>query len=177
MADEPPDSPVIIQGTRIRLPRSEIAAIGIRLKKQVAKNREFSCLITSAAEIQRLNREFRKKDKTTDVLSFPADDQDFLGDIAISAEAVRDQAKSLGHSVSQEVEILMLHGLLHLLGLDHETDSGEMSKVERRWRAKLQLPLGLIERTVSENAVSEGIVSKNIVPVAKLPTKAKKASR
>jgi len=69
-----------------------------------------------------------------------------LGEIAISFERAKEQAGEFGHSVIQEIEILMLHGLLHLLGMDHEADRGQMSRSERKWRASLGLPAGLIER-------------------------------
>jgi probable rRNA maturation factor len=70
----------------------------------------------------------------------------FLGDIAISLGRARAQAREFGHTIEQEVQILMLHGVLHLCGHDHESDSGAMARAEKRWRAKLGLPNGLIER-------------------------------
>jgi probable rRNA maturation factor len=73
----------------------------------------------------------------------------FLGDIAISLGRARVQAREFGHTVEQEVQILMLHGVLHLCGHDHDTDSGAMARAEKRWRAKLGLPNGLIERVRS----------------------------
>ncbi len=119
-----------------------------KLQTGVARGREFDCLITGDAELRRLNREFRGKDYPTDVLSFPAGDgAGSLGDIAISIGRARAQAREYGHSTEQEVRILMLHGLLHLLGMDHESDSGSMARAERRWRERLGLPNGLIERT------------------------------
>jgi probable rRNA maturation factor len=73
----------------------------------------------------------------------------FLGDIAISLGHARAQAREFGHTIEQEVQILMLHGVLHLVGHDHETDAGAMARAEKRWRAKLGLPNGLIERARS----------------------------
>jgi len=70
----------------------------------------------------------------------------FLGDIAISFARARAQARAFGHDTGQEVRVLMLHGLLHLLGMDHTADSGRMARAEKRWRARLGLPTGLIER-------------------------------
>jgi probable rRNA maturation factor len=101
-----------------------------------------NCLITTDEELRRLNKEFRRKNYVTDVLSFPGQP----GEIAISLDRAAEQAAGMGHSVDEELRILMLHGLLHLTGLDHETDSGEMAKAEARWRKKLKLPVGLIER-------------------------------
>jgi probable rRNA maturation factor len=115
------------------------------LRDRVARKREFHCLITGDAELQRLNHQFRKKDYAADVLSFPSD-RPGLGDIAISLQRARAQAREWGHTTEDELQILMLHGVLHLIGMDHETDSGEMRRAESRWRKKLGLPNGLIER-------------------------------
>jgi len=111
----------------------------------VARGREFHCLITGDVELQSLNKTFRRKDQTTDVLSFPGEEP-YLGDIAISLTRARAQARQWGHTLEDEVRILMLHGLLHLKGMDHDADSGEMARTELRWRKKLGLPAGLIER-------------------------------
>lgn len=114
-------------------------------------------LVTTSQELRALNRRFRKKDKTTDVLSFPPMfDQGFAGDIAISADIAARNAKHLGHSAAEEVKILVLHGALHLAGYDHESDKGEMARVERRLRKTLSLPLGLIERNVPSKALKNG---------------------
>jgi probable rRNA maturation factor len=118
-----------------------------KLQREVAKGRSFDVLITGDAELQRLNREYRGKDYTTDVLSFPQDDPGaVLGDLAISAARARAQAREFGHSTEDEIRILILHGVLHLTGMDHESDSGAMARAEKRWRARLRLPNGLIER-------------------------------
>ena len=89
--------------------------------------------------IRQLNRQFRGVDKATDVLSFPADDEDEsnLGDIAISVDTAARQAKENGLTFDEEVAQLILHGLLHLSGYDHETDNGEMNRLELRMRRKL----------------------------------------
>jgi probable rRNA maturation factor len=117
------------------------------LESELAPGRAFCCLITSDKELRRLNREFRQQDYATDVLSFPsADSNAFLGEIAISFAKAKQQAAEHRHSVTQEIQILMLHGVLHLLGMDHENDRGQMARAERKWRETLGLPAGLIER-------------------------------
>jgi probable rRNA maturation factor len=127
--------------------RRDLRAFAKRLESEVAGGRAFNCLLTTDRELQRLNRDFRKKDYPTDVLSFPAEEtQAFIGEIAISVDRARAQAAEFGHALSREIEILMLHGVLHLLGMDHETDNGRMLRSERKWRTLLGLPPALIER-------------------------------
>lgn len=113
-----------------------------------------SVLLTTDKAIRRLNRQFRGIDKATDVLSFLADatfpgKEKIAGDLAISIPTARRQGTACGHSLGVELKVLILHGLLHLAGYDHETDSGQMARRERALRAKLGLPQGLIERTRS----------------------------
>ena len=109
--------------------------------------RPFQCLLTDDRELQRLNRDFLGKDYPTDVLSFPGvEPSEFLGEMAISVNRAAEQASEYGHTREQEICILMLHGLLHLLGMDHDSDGGRMRRTETRWRKKLGLPTGLIER-------------------------------
>jgi probable rRNA maturation factor len=142
-----------------RRPASDVRprAIGLfarRLQDEVASGRHFDCLITGDGELRKLNREFRGKDYATDVLSFPARDEGGLvgrrsrgiGDIAISLARARAQGREYGHPTEMEIRILMLHGVLHLLNMDHETDGGRMARTEKRWRTRLALPNGLIER-------------------------------
>jgi probable rRNA maturation factor len=110
-----------------------------------------SILLTDDREIRRLNREFRHKDKATDVLSFPASSANghalMSGDLAISIESATRQAKEQGHALATELRILILHGLLHLAGFDHETDCGQMARKEAALRLRLNLQPGLIERS------------------------------
>ena len=109
---------------------------------------EVSVLLTSDAEIKRLNKAFRGKNKATDVLSFPApkEFEEVAGDLAVSLDTAARQAASQGHSLRDEVRVLLLHGVLHLAGEDHETDAGEMAARELELRKALRLPVGLIER-------------------------------
>lgn len=127
--------------------RRAVELFARRLQKEVARGRPFDCLITGDADLRRLNCQFRGQDYPTDVLSFPAAlPSPRLGDLAISLQRARAQAREFGHDTEHEVRILMLHGLLHLLGLDHETDTGSMARAEKRWRTRLGLAPGLIER-------------------------------
>jgi len=97
--------------------------------------------------LRRLNHEFLGKDYPADVLSFPSGEPGgSLGEIAISAGRAAAQARELGHTVEREICVLMLHGVLHLTGMDHERDRGRMARAETRWRQALGLPAGLIER-------------------------------
>jgi len=120
-----------------------------RAQKAVGLEGEVDVLLTSDEEIRRLNRTFRKKNKATDVLSFPSPEElegEHAGDLAISLDTAARQAESFGHSLAEELQILLLHGLLHLAGMDHEVDSGEMAMREAELRAELKLPETLIER-------------------------------
>lgn len=91
----------------------------------------------SDKSIRKLNQQFRNIDKATDVLSFPADDETNLGDVAISVQTAAAQAKENGLTFETEIAQLILHGLLHLSGYDHETDNGEMNRLELRLRKRL----------------------------------------
>jgi probable rRNA maturation factor len=116
------------------------------LSRRIVPGRAFDCLIADDAELHRLNRAFLGHDYPTDVLSFP--NANPLGEIAISVERADAQARAFGHARIDEIRILMLHGLLHLAGMDHEKDNGEMAHAEAHWRAQFGLPQTLIARTV-----------------------------
>ena len=105
-------------------------------------------LLTSNRQMVQLNRRFRGKNHATDVLSFPSPTfvEGFAGDIAISLDIADANARALGHSLAEEVKILVLHGILHLAGYDHETDNGSMAAKEARLRQQFGLPSSLIER-------------------------------
>jgi probable rRNA maturation factor len=116
--------------------------------------------LVSDARMRTLNRSFRNKDYATDVLSFPAASEAgataptparageprYLGDIVIAVGVAQRQADDVGHPIATELKVLALHGLLHLLGYDHEQDSGEMARLEARLRKKAGLREGLISR-------------------------------
>jgi probable rRNA maturation factor len=121
------------------LDRSALESFARILHKRLRA--EFSCLITTDSELKRLNKQFLDKNYSTDVLSFPGTQE-----LAISYRRARAQAAEFGHSVEDEIRVLMLHGVLHLLGMDHETDDGAMARREADWRRKLDLPHSLIQR-------------------------------
>jgi probable rRNA maturation factor len=136
-----------------RVDREDLRDFLSELTRRIARGRTITCLIANDAEVRRLNQQFRGKNQATDVLSFPPAIPDGVaGDIAISIDRARTQAAERGHSLAEELRILMLHGALHLSGLDHESDSGEMARAESRWRKKLGLPDGLIERSSPKKA-------------------------
>lgn len=112
-------------------------------------NKEIELIITINSEIQEINSQNRNINKPTDVLSFPYEEMPMspLGSIVISYDFVKQKSEELGHTTSDEISLLFIHGLLHLLGYDHETDNGEMREEEKRIIKKFQLPNSLIVRT------------------------------
>jgi probable rRNA maturation factor len=128
--------------------RRALRQFWIELAARIAGDRAAVCLVSTDRELRDLNRRFRGRDYAADVLSFPAANGG-PGEIAISFDRAAAQAAEFGHSLEDELRILMLHGMLHLCGMDHETDSGEMARAEARWRRQLKLPLALTERARS----------------------------
>ena len=145
------------KSTDLRLPSARTLSLflskaqaAVRLKGQV------TVLLTTDAAIRKLNRQFRGKNKATDVLSFPAEGplpglpaEEIAGDIAISVTTALGQAAKQSHSLSTENNVQIQNGQLHLAGYDHEADQGQMARRERLLRAKLGLPQGLIERSAA----------------------------
>lgn len=122
-----------------RLPRREIASFVRKVLRHLDHDvEEASIAFVDDASMTSLNRKFRHKNKTTDVLTFPGD-APFLGDIVISLDQARRQARDEKHSLATEVRYLLLHGVLHAMGYDHETDNGEMNALELKIRAKVGL--------------------------------------
>ena len=135
------------------LPQRELRAFVAEACAAIPLRGDVSVLLTTDNEVQALNRTFRRKNKPTDVLSFPAPPEfvasgELAGDLAVSIETAGRQADAFGHSLLLEVKILLLHGLLHLAGFDHETDEGQMARKEQTLRRRFSLPLGLIQRAV-----------------------------
>ena len=141
---DPPSSSFDLTG----ISKSGLARFLNQARKAVGLQGEVDVLLTSDAEIRRLNKAFRGKNKATDVLSFPAPEEaeGMAGDIAISLETALRQANQHSHSLRDELRVLMLHGLLHIDGEDHEADAGEMAERESELRTQLRLPSSLIER-------------------------------
>jgi probable rRNA maturation factor len=134
------------------LSRPSLMSFLNRARLAVGLTGQVEVLLADDPTLRRLNKSFRGKNKPTDVLSFPTPDEiagTHAGDLAISLETAARQAATYGHSLHDEVRILLLHGLLHLSGLDHETDNGEMAAREATLRSKLKLSNTLIERTAA----------------------------
>ena len=138
----------------IRVPVGPLEEFFRQVRKQIGLGPECVAVrLIGDAEMARLNETYRKKKGPTDVLSFPVADESgkpgslsqqvrkargqFLGDVAISPNVARRNAKSLGRTLPDELKVLILHGVLHLLGYDHETDRGEMERIETRLRQRL----------------------------------------
>jgi probable rRNA maturation factor len=150
-----------VNGNKVVILRKKIAGLNrpglerfvLRARRAVHLPDLVNVLVTSSSELRSFNQRFRGADKATDVLSFPSPPAErsaarrIAGDVAVSADIARENAARLGHSVADEVKILVLHGILHLAGYDHEHDHGEMARKENRLRQQLKLETGLIERT------------------------------
>lgn len=131
----------------------------VRAKEALGLAGDFSVLLTGDEQLRTMNLQFRGVDKPTDVLSFPALPEAVKrgqggcsqgGDLAISLETAAVQAADHGHTLQTEVKVLILHGLLHLAGYDHERDRGQMRRRESLLRKQFALPTGLIERTLDD---------------------------
>ena len=146
---EPPSSAFDLSSLdKPGLSKSGLTRFLNRARAAVGLAGEVDVLLCSDAEIKRLNKMYRGKNKATDVLSFPAaaEAEGVAGDLAVSLETASRQAAEHGHTLRDEVRVLLLHGLLHLAGEDHESDAGEMAARELDLRRTLKLPSGLIER-------------------------------
>lgn len=157
----------------VSLPKRELSSFLALAAEAAGIKGHISVLLTDDEALRELNRTYRKMDKATDVLSFPAGEPVKAtgrkaevpgGDIAISLATAARQAQAFGHDLKTEVKVLLLHGTLHLSGMDHETDGGQMARRERALRKQFDLPLGLIQRSVN-------------APTAKPPAEKKGAAR
>jgi probable rRNA maturation factor len=148
---------VINKQRLVAIDRRRVALLANAALAEVGRaGAEASIVFVGDRAMRRLNREYRGKDSPTDVLSFPAEDEgesvganiidpiliepdmiDYIGDVVISAETALRQAEEAGHSFEREVSELVIHGVLHLCGYDHEADGGEMNRLELKLRRKL----------------------------------------
>lgn len=140
---------------KVRVSRPALESFLRRVQDELGiGSREVTVCLVSDAEMARMNEAYRKKKGPTDVLSFPAEEQrqaaqgkrrgsrrrsGYLGDIGIAPETARRYARKNGRSLSRELRVLILHGTLHLLGHDHETDQGQMNRIEQRLRKRFGL--------------------------------------
>jgi probable rRNA maturation factor len=147
---------VILRKRIAGLSASTLERFVLRARRMIHLRDTVNVLVTNNSELRSLNRRFRGADKATDVLSFPSPQGGgtkagrTAGEVAISADIARENARRMGHTAANEVKILALHGILHLAGFDHERDHGEMARKERRLRQQLKLEIGLIERAQIE---------------------------
>ena len=122
----------------------------LRARRSARVRGQVHVLIVSNRRMKALNGQFRGKSKPTDVLSFPAIrevSRDFAGDVVISGDIAAANARAFGHPIAHEIKVLILHGVLHLAGHDHEADDGKMARLEARLRREFRLKDGLIERS------------------------------
>jgi probable rRNA maturation factor len=140
---------IVLDRRGIRVNRRRLKDFATRACRAAGLTGGVTVMLTSNREMRTLNLRFRGKDRATDVLSFPAPPSasGFAGDIAISLEIAAKNARQLGHSTARELEVLALHGILHLAGYDHENDRGEMAQKERALQKKLALAGGVIDRS------------------------------
>jgi probable rRNA maturation factor len=139
---------IIFQKTADIADQAELRRFARRARKLAGITGEVAILVTGNRQLRNLSRRFRRKDKTTDVLSFSHADG-AGGDIAVSADMAQQNAARYGHGPLEELKILILHGMLHLAGYDHETDNGQMAARESALRARLKLPSSLIDRSLA----------------------------
>lgn len=134
---------IVNRQRRVRVNRDELQQFARALNQELDLGEEdYVVALVSDARIAELNRRFRGQARPTDVLSFPAEasaGNGYRGDVAISVESARRNARRYRHPLSEELKLLALHGLLHLLGYDHETDRGEMNRREHALRRRLGL--------------------------------------
>ncbi len=137
---------IVDRQTKIEMETDDFSVFASETQKAIpeSQNKPFVIVFVSNQEIKELNQQFRDKNSATDILSFPSeadefDERDYLGDIVISVEQAEKQAEENGLRLNVEIKQLILHGILHLCGYDHETDDGEMNTLELQLRDKLKI--------------------------------------
>lgn len=145
---------MILQKKIAGLSEATLSRFVVRARQAVQLRGSVNLLVTGSAAMRSLNARFRDKNKATDVLSFPSNSAfhgkgkrgRLAGEIAISADIARQNAARFGHTIAEEIKVLALHGILHLAGLDHERDNGQMARKEAQLRRAFKLPSTLTER-------------------------------
>jgi len=159
---EPEEHPETVLLNRQRMLRRDwrpVRQFLDRLATGIGKG-SFTVMLVSNRTIRRYNQQFRSRNEATDVLSFPSEEAgagrpEYLGDILLSVEMAEENARRYRVAPEDEVRALILHGLLHLLGYNHETDRGQMARMEQRWGKKLGLPRTLLHRNYAVRKRSE----------------------
>ena len=164
---------VIFETSENSLSAAQLQRFARRAQTLARVKGEVDILISGNTRLRDLNRRFRHKNKPTDVLSFPRPSG---GDIAISADIALANAHRYGHGLAEELKILVLHGMLHLAGYDHEFDNGRMARAEARLRAQLKLPASLIDRTHSRGKSSQTKLTTAAAKSAKNPRRSAASS-
>lgn len=158
MKHEPPSTGglsvlIVNRQRKHRIRVEEIRSLLERAARSMKVSGEVALVFAGDALLQKLNRDYRFKDKPTDVLSFESQGEDMgLGDVFISIETARRNARRFSRTLDRELEILALHGFIHVLGYDHETDNGEMEALERRLRTRLLTRQGASTRPAGTGA-------------------------
>jgi len=163
---------VILQRRVAALSQSSLERFVLRARQAAGLRGNANILVTGSDVMRVLNRQFRGKNKPTDVLSFPASSpliangrkSTHAGEIAISSDIAAKNAVRFGHSAAEEVKILILHGILHLAGFDHERDNGQMARKEMKLRQALRLPVALLQR--NESVKSKSAKKRHVLSVA-----------
>jgi probable rRNA maturation factor len=150
---------VILEKQVVGLTEKALGRFVLRVRKAVGLKQQVNVLVTGSPAVRALNRRFRGQNQPTDVLSFSATSalestkpKKLAGELALSADIALKNSSRLGHSPAQEIKILVLHGVLHLAGFDHERDNGAMARTEAKLRLAFGLPASLIERIAPERA-------------------------
>lgn len=162
---------ILVEQPSDAISQRALALFAARARRELGLRHEVAIWITSSADLQKLNARYRRKNKPTDVLSFAPSIARSAGDLAISFEIAASNASKLGHSLTTELKILVLHGLLHLAGHDHETDDERMSALETKLRKKFGLPTGLIERTQQGTSPRKSVRTQRVLPPKPGPTR------
>jgi probable rRNA maturation factor len=140
---EPPDRLSVVllnRQRRLRVSPARLRRVLGGAAEALHVRGEVSLVLAGDGLLRRLNRDYRGKDRPTDVLSFPGGGgggEEGLGDVVISVETAERNARALGRTLPQELDVLALHGFLHVLGYDHEADDGTMDRLERRLRKRI----------------------------------------